>query len=413
MDGYSKWWVRLALLNLCIIALLGTIMRYKIAFSFPYLDQKFLQEGHSHFAFAGWITHILYVLLFLLFRQHLPLTDERKYRVLILFNLVFAYGMLFSFIYQGYGMISIFFASLSLLTGYVFAWFAFKDANRLPPEHPSKNWIKASIGFAVLSSLGTLMLSQMMISKRPELTTYLGSVYFYLHFQYNGWFIFACIALFLDRIRDLGLNKVYSRYFFWSFFISAIPSYFLSVLWAHLPSWLYALVILAAMLQVTGWVYFIRMIRPLSGKMNLLFPKAARMLLIVAAAALTLKIVLQLLSTIPTISHLAFGFRPIVIAYLHLVMLLIVSMTLLALLYSGRWLVRNKKFITGLFIFAAGAILNEIVLAVQGIGDLTYTAVPHANEILFCIALLLFISSLILLISQRGRSVNDANYPQG
>ena len=46
-------WVRIAVINLAIVAVLGTVMRYKIGFALPFLDQKFLQESHSHFAFTG------------------------------------------------------------------------------------------------------------------------------------------------------------------------------------------------------------------------------------------------------------------------------------------------------------------------------------------------------------------------
>ena len=53
-------WLRISLFNLCIVAIIGVIMRYKIGFEFPYFDQKHLQHAHSHFAFYGWIAHTLY-----------------------------------------------------------------------------------------------------------------------------------------------------------------------------------------------------------------------------------------------------------------------------------------------------------------------------------------------------------------
>lgn len=36
----SPKWFRIALLNLAIVALYGTLMRYKIAFDFPFLSRK-------------------------------------------------------------------------------------------------------------------------------------------------------------------------------------------------------------------------------------------------------------------------------------------------------------------------------------------------------------------------------------
>ena len=59
----SKFWLKFSLINLLIVALIGLLMRYKIGFEFPFLDQKHLQHSHSHFAFVGWISHTLMVLM--------------------------------------------------------------------------------------------------------------------------------------------------------------------------------------------------------------------------------------------------------------------------------------------------------------------------------------------------------------
>ena len=46
-------WIKISLFSLLVVALLGVLMRYKIAFELPYLAQKNIQHAHSHFAFAG------------------------------------------------------------------------------------------------------------------------------------------------------------------------------------------------------------------------------------------------------------------------------------------------------------------------------------------------------------------------
>ena len=51
---FSKW-LRISLFNLMLVAFLGMILRYKILFSLPFLDQKHLLHAHSHFAFSGWV----------------------------------------------------------------------------------------------------------------------------------------------------------------------------------------------------------------------------------------------------------------------------------------------------------------------------------------------------------------------
>lgn len=400
MPEKTNSWVRIALFNLFLVAILGAIMRYKIGFALPWFDQKYLQEAHSHFAFAGWITHTLYVLLIRVFRSGLPRINEVVYRRLIMANLFSAYGMLLSFPFQGYGPVSLAFSTLSVLTGYAFSWYALKDAGRLAADHPGKNWIKAAIWFGLLSTAGTMVLSWMMASHHFNQNIYLGSIYFYLHFQYNGWFLFACIGIFMDRIKEFNPDRKSIQLSFLLFALAGIPAFFLSTLWANLPSWLYALVVVAAIAQVVGWWLLVNVIRKNIVHLKTAFNRMVLLLFLIVALALSLKLILQLGSTIPGISKLAFGFRPIVIAYLHLVLLLIISVFLLAFMYGTGLIRTNKMARYALITFAGGAILNESVLAVQGIFSFSYTVVPLANEILFGIAVLLMSATALLFLSQ-------------
>ncbi|MFZ4799647.1 MAG: hypothetical protein ACOYMA_19295, partial [Bacteroidia bacterium] len=110
------------------------------------------------------------------------------------------------------------------------------------------------------------------------------------------------------------------------------------------------------------------------------------------------KFTLQLGSTIPFVSTLAFGFRPIVIAYLHLVLLAFISIMLLLYLFSTQLLSHSKLGIIALVCFAIGVFLNEFVLAIQGVASFSYTVIPFANTILFIIALSLLLSAFFLFI---------------
>ena|SRR5436190_18942821 len=88
-----RFWIRISLLNLLVVAALGTLMRYKIGFSFPYFEQKHLAHGHSHFAFIGWITHTLFVLMVSVIQHRLAPGRISLYKKLIILNLISAYGM--------------------------------------------------------------------------------------------------------------------------------------------------------------------------------------------------------------------------------------------------------------------------------------------------------------------------------
>ena len=109
----------------------------------------------------------------------------------------------------------------------------------------------------------------------------------------------------------------------------------------------------------------------------------------------------------PAISKLAYSFRPIVIAYLHLVLLLIISVFLLAFMYGTGLLRQNKATRIALLMFAIGVILNGTVLAVQGIWSFSYTVIPYANEALFGIAMLMLISLLLLAAFQLSPDKSD------
>jgi hypothetical protein len=405
MKIQSTLWVRIILINLSLVAVLGAIMRYKIAFEFPHLEQKYLQEAHSHFAFSGWITQAIFLLIVRLFQKNISAFDERKYQGLMIANVLSAYGMLFSFAIQGYGPVSIVFASISLLTGYIFSFFAYRDASRLDRHHPSKTWIKAAIVFGVISTAGTVVLSHMMVTRQYDNSTYLGSIFFYLHFQYNGWFIFACIAIWLDAIKWTLREMDLTRRAFWAFFISNIPAYFLSTLWANLPVWLYVIVVIAAFLQVIGWWYFIRTMINNRLAISSLFPKLVSWLLIIVSLAFTLKLFLQLVSTIPEVSKLAFGFRPIVIAYLHLVLLLIISVFLLSHFFGSNLLPQSAFSRMALLLFVLGVVLNECALGAQGIAAFSYNIVPGINQALFAIALILLTGSVLLAVSAWNKKV--------
>lgn len=395
-----RYWLNFSLVNLLIVAFLGLAMRYKIGFEFPYFNQKNIQHAHSHFAFLGWITHTLFVLIiYVLFESGITI-NTKNYRRLIIANLVCAYGMLVSFNIQGYGMVSIILSSLAIGVNYVFGYYLFKDVKRLGKDKVGKNWFKAALLFSVISSFGTFSLAYMMASKNYDQNRYLASVYFYLHFQYNGFFTFACMGLLLSKLRDWLPAFRYNSTVFWLFFLACIPAFFLSILWADLPVWLYVGVVIAAFSQMFAWGIFLVEIRKSIQLKSEEFKKGFYVFLLVAAA-FTVKLLLQLGSTIPVLSKLAFGFRPIVIAYLHLILLAVISVFLLNYIYTLQLIHINKTARRALIVFVTGVFLNEIVLAVQGIASFSYTIVPYVNEILFAIAVLIFFGIFFLLVSQR------------
>ena len=407
---FNKW-IRICLFNLLIVALLGSTMRYKIAYALPWLPQKNVLNAHSHFAFAGWLSQVLMTLMVqYLGREHAAI-NFRKYRWLLWANLLTAWGMLLSFPWEGYGIFSIIFSTLSIFASYAFAFVYWRDLNRLPVKHISHSWFKAALLWNVLSSIGPFALAYMMAAGIHHEHWYLGAIYFFLHFQYNGWFFFACAGLLYSANEGKGSSM---RYIFWLFALSCGPAYLLSVLWAQLPPGAYGLTAIAAIMQLVGWGALLSQIQKHRIFLLANIRPTVRVLLLFAALAGSVKFLLQAGSLHPGLAKLAFGFRPIVIAYLHLALLGMLTIFIIAYLkHSGLiptagW--RKKGIVT----FVAGIVLQELLLLVQGVMAISYNSVPFINEALFVSALTMFAGIAMLNVGMRRLPVASARrFSQG
>lgn len=401
MEFNEKYWIRWSLLSFLIVSLFGATMRYKIGFEFPYFDQKNLQHAHSHFAFSGWITQTLWVFLVLLIKNNLSGNRIKTYNTILLANLICSYGMLVSFTIQGYDIFSITCSSLSIILSIVFVFSYLQDIKFINPQ--AGNYIKAALCFNIISALGTAALCYMMATKQISQHYYLSSVYWYLHFQYNGWFLFASIGLFIAYVKHIMPNYNHSKNIFYLWVFSCLPAFGLSVLWLHIPLWLYIIIIAASVAQLIAWVIFLVELKKHAfiNKQN--FFNTSNLIFIIIGIAITIKLLLQLGSTIPEVSKLAFGFRPIVIAYLHLVFLLIISLFLVNYLIIKKLIILNTYTIIGLILFITGIILNEVVLTVQGIASFSYTIIPYVNTMLFIVSVLIFSGLLVLFTSLKKK----------
>ena len=388
-----------------LVSLLGVTLRYKIAFSLPFIDQKFLLEAHSHFAFAGWISQVLMAFIVKYLYEKDVNIQMKKYQRLLLANIITAYGMLLSFPFQGYGAISIIFSTLNIFVSYAFAFFVWKDLNSLKANCVSHNWFKASLAFNAFSSLGVFLLAFMLATKSVQTNLYLATEYFFLHFQYNGWFFFACMGLLQAYMISKNIapaNKI-SKMIFWLFFIAAIPAYFLSALWLPIPIWVYVMVVIAAAMQCVGFIILMNHLVKSRKLVAQNLSKQTKLLWLFALIALVIKLSLQMVSVVPSLSTLTVGFRPIVIGYLHLVLLGVITIFLIGY-FTEVNAVHHKSFYTGVTIFVGGIIINEILLMIEGAAALTYTSIPFINELLFVAALIMFSGLLVLNVSIRNRT---------
>ncbi|CAN5299129.1 hypothetical protein BH09BAC2_BH09BAC2_04380 [soil metagenome] len=401
MNLLAHKYIRICLFNLMIVALLGVILRYKIAFSLSIVDQKHLLHAHSHFAFAGWLSQLIMTLMVAYISKEAPFS--KKYKWLLIANLITAYGMLLSFPFEGYGVVSITFSTLSIFVSYAFAIIFWRDLNKTKGNKIVNVCFKAALVFNAVSSLGAFSLAAMMATKTIHQNWYLAVVYFFLHFQYNGWFFFGCLGLLFNKLVERGvyqasLQRVY-RLFVWA----CVPAYLLSVLWLEVSVKLYVLIVAAALAQLVAAYLLIKIL--LKEQFTNAFNKAGKWLLILSVFAFSIKILLQTGSVIPSLSTWAFGFRPIVIGYLHLVLLGMITLFLIGYLLSYKLIPIKRMLITGVFVFTAGVIFNEFLLMLQGVTALKYYNIQQINYWLLAAAVIMLCGIAIITITSKNKII--------
>jgi hypothetical protein len=398
-NGFNtKFWLRISIFSFFVVALLGTLMRYKIAFDFPYFIQKNLQHAHSHFALSGWVTQLLMVYIIHSLQSYITPIQLNNYTRILILNYLVALGMLVSFSISGYKGITIIFTTFSIFIFLVFAFSYIRDlrfvANRL-----SHKYFKASLIFGIIACIGTFVLAYNMLTKNFEQTIYLSSEYWYLHFQYNGWFLFASLGLFHHYLEKQNVTYHYQNLVFLVLVITCFPTYGLSVLWLKLPIAIYVVTVIAAILQWIAW--FLLLIN--TKKIKDIWKKSIGMgnyLLTFVAVAFSIKITLQLFSVHPELSQLAFGYRIIVIAYLHLSLLAVTSVFLFGYGILSHLLANNSVSRASLWGIIVLIFATELVLGIQGFMSLSYTILPYSSKIMFFLSLFLCLSSLILFVAQ-------------
>ncbi len=401
-----RHWLIVAVLNLLIVAGFGLLMRLKTIFPLAWVNQKYIMHAHSHFAFSGWVSHALMVLMLMaIFRLRANDPLPSRYQYIITANLLASFGMLVCFTLQGYGLYAIIFSTLTLFVSFIFAGIGWRDIGRSTIPPVVKYWFKAALFFSVLSSLGTFSLVRLMATQQLDPLKQLASVYFYLHFQYNGWFLFVCLGLFLYWLYASSGVVACSKRLFWLFFSCVIPAYFLSVLWwKAFPDWLYVIVVATVLLQLGIWLRFVRQVFLSFREGNALqaINPTTKIIWIGVMGAIFLKILLQAASVIPSLSQLVYGYRPIVIAYLHLVLLVIISLFIVGFAFQMHILRLNKIVHRWMMGLAIGVVLNEFVLMLQGIGGLVRVYVPFTNHFLVLASGIIVISVCGILWKQRN-----------
>ena len=246
----------MSILNLCIVALLGVILRSKIVFSLPLINYNHLLEAHGHFTFGGWVTPVLMTLFIY---ELLPESISQRliYQWLLGSLVTCAWGLLVAFAVQGYSTISIIvslcFVLLTWLTGFIFI----RDLVRTKLASCVKLLALTSILCLILSSSGVIVITYIYFIKSFDAILYRDALFTYLHFQYNGFFTLAIFAILFNLIERRAPEKAKRDIYRFSITlcVSIIPSLFLSYLWQDPNIWFRFVAITGSILLLLSFIF--------------------------------------------------------------------------------------------------------------------------------------------------------------
>jgi hypothetical protein len=351
--------------NLFLVSLLGILLRaFPLIQAFPF-EYKNVLHGHSHFAFGGWVMPVLLVLLLRLFPEIAQKVAYRHWRNVAVLLLSSAYGMLFSFPVQGYGAVSIVFSTLSVLAGYYLAFVIWQVLKNLPAK-TSHLFLKAGLFYLAISAVGPFATGPLIAMGKAGTPIYYNSVYFYLHFQYNGWFTFTVLALFYKMLEQQKNDRNSNgKVVLWLMNIACVPAYFLSVLWNQPPAVFYIAGGIAGFLQLTSLIFLWNEAKGFKAGNQWL-----QILFALPFLAFMIKNLLQFLSAFPAIAAMAFLQRNLVIAYLHLVLLGMITLFAFATVFDSFPIRITATIKKGLRFFLFSFITTELLLVSFSAGNL-------------------------------------------
>lgn len=383
--------VVICLINFLIAALLGLILRYSFIGSID-VNYRFLSHAHSHIAMLGWVYLMLYTLI-----VHYFVPDKKPiYNRLFWITEFSVIGMLLSFPFQGYAAISITFSTLHIFCSYYFVYLIWK--HQQISNLPTRYLLKASLIFMLLSIVGIWCLGPVIVVLGKSSAFYEIAIQFFLHFQFNGWFLIAVMALFFHIIQ-LKDSKTFST-FFTLLIVSTILTLALPINWYAPNNFFYLANALGVVMQLFTLILFLKLIIPYRNILSGHYTKLSLFMLGFSIFCFVLKSTLQLVSLIPEVSQTVYEHRNFVIGFIHLTMLGIITGFLFFFILQNRLVFNNYVLRLGIYTFVLGFLVTEIILIIQG--SLFYLKsgfMPNYYLLLFVFSLLILLGIMLIIIN--------------
>jgi hypothetical protein len=359
----KKHWLLICFINFFIAALMGLLLRLMYVAPVEWVNFQFLLHGHSHVAMLGWVYLMLYSLIIHFF---LPKEAQQKtiYNRLFWVTQVSVMGMMVRFPIEGYAMLSIAFSTLHIFCSYYFCRLIWKDAQ--PSSLPEKQMLRTALFFMILSTLGVWCLGPAVGLMGKTSAFYQIAIQFFLHFQFNGWFMFAVLALFFHQLKT-KINEKQFRLFYALLVTATILTLALPISWYLSNPIFYWINGLGVLMQLAAFLVFVKIISPRFQTFFSTLKKIEKIVYGFALFSLALKVGIQLVVLLPGLDQISHQIRNFVIGYIHLTMLGIITGFLLGFVLQNKF-VNGKSFWVhwGLSLFLLGFVGTEILLFVQG-----------------------------------------------
>jgi hypothetical protein len=379
--------IKTARIFFIISAFYGLFLRFHKVFDGISVNYKYVLESHSHVAFLGWgflavITLVDYALL------KNAVNSSKFLKVLYLLMSISIFGMLLSFPLQGYHFFSIFLLSTFLISSYLYL---FKIFQLLDSKYSYSNkFIKSGIYFYFLSSIAVWSIGIIAV-KTGKNILYHNTIYFYLHFLYNGFFVFTLFGLFYKyiEVNKLAIKTVNLKRFYQFTLVACVPAYLLSILWSVVPNYIYFIAFIAGFLQLISLFYLFPIVKKVT-----FTTKFYKNIFLIVIASYYLKVIFQFLSVFPFIMQTALQLKPFfIIGYLHLFTLGFMSLFIILLIMS---LTKIRLSKIGVNTLALGILLSEFFLFVQGVFILINKPIYYINELLFFVSIMMPLGILMI-----------------
>jgi len=385
-----------------LTALSGVWMRlfaFNVNLAIPYDN---ILHSHSHLAILGWTFLGVFIIFLMLFWNKFNKRDKSEAKRLTFTLFIVTTIMFLTFLYQGYGVYSIIMSTLHIFLEYWMVSFIYRITKRNMMPKISKFFINAALIALVISTIGPFSLGYISATGLKDSYLFDVVIYFYLHFQYNGWLFLILIGLFTIILskRKISIQQPVLIMGFWIYIIALLPSFFASVLWVEHGNLIYILALIGTVGQWLAVLCILYSFKNVIKSLKHQVSKYITLLLSFTFLLLFFKSTMELGLIIPNLAELIFETRSVVIGYLHFTLLGFISVFILIQYLLTHVIPENNFTIPGLTVFLIGFLLNEILLYTQGLFVwLQWGSLPYYTVGLLIASILLLLSITLLWVS--------------